>query len=50
MTILKKLRLRKGSGRMGHPNHAAVYLAAPQAARSTYVMPLGVTDALSPDR
>ena len=35
MTILKKLRLRKGSGRMGHPNHAAVYLTAPQAARST---------------
>ncbi len=35
MTILKKLRLHEGSGRSGRPHCAAVYLAAPQAARST---------------
>lgn len=35
MAILKKLRLHEGSGRTDHPNHAAVYLAAPQTARST---------------
>lgn len=35
MTILKKLRLHEGSRRMGRPNHAAGYLAAPQTAWST---------------
>ena len=34
MPILKKSRLYKGSGRIDHQNHAAVYLTTPQTARS----------------